>query len=568
MNIRPLCLAVALLFATSVSAQSMTSSSSSAGSTEQQPCTVSGMVVKLAGSEPLRKATLTLRNADDRTRSVTIATNSDGSFTFKGIDAGRYQLKASRVGYVTAEYGQRKPNDPGAVLTLRPGQNLKGLLFRLIPAAVISGRILDEDGEVLPGVEVSAVRQVYSDGKRGLSTSTIVETNDLGEYRLFGLPPGRYFISAFYPRWSRAGGSENFDSSDGSPSNAPQGYAKMYYPGTPDATQANAIVVRDGEEIPSIDMLMRHVLVHHIRGHVYNQITHKPGVGTNMFLTPKATGQNWEIGGQQTVVEKQDGSFEISEVTPGSYVLISFWFDEGKTYSTTIPLEVGSADIEGLTVAIGAGVTINGQIIWEGKPSLDKDELYVSPRLQDSPRFFENSARVSPTNSFTLKDIGDGTYHAEVSGQSKDCYIKDVRYGPSPALDDGFPVSKGAPANLEITISSRGARLQGTVSDADGLPAAGVRVALVPDLPRRSQHRLYKSQTTDQYGHFDLRGIAPGDYSIFGWDQAEDGAWEDSEFLKPFERQGQKLSLQEADQKSVNVISIKAVGAEEKKPPS
>jgi Carboxypeptidase regulatory-like domain len=128
MNIRLLCLAVALLFATSVSAQSMTSSSSSAGSTEQQPCTVSGMVVKLAGSEPLRKAKLTLRSADDRTRSVTIATNSDGSFTFKGIDAGRYQLKASRVGYVTAEYGQRKPNDPGAVLTLRPGQNLKDLI--------------------------------------------------------------------------------------------------------------------------------------------------------------------------------------------------------------------------------------------------------------------------------------------------------------------------------------------------------------------------------------------------------------------------------------------------------
>jgi hypothetical protein len=78
MNIRLLYLAVALLFATSVSAQSMTSSSSSAGSTEQQPCTVSGMVVKLDGSEPLRKAKLTLRSADDRTRSVTIATNSDG----------------------------------------------------------------------------------------------------------------------------------------------------------------------------------------------------------------------------------------------------------------------------------------------------------------------------------------------------------------------------------------------------------------------------------------------------------------------------------------------------------
>jgi len=111
----------------------------------------------------------------------------------------------------------------------------------------------------------------------------------------------------------------------------------MYYPGTPDAAQASKIVVKQGEEIPSIEMLMRQVPVHRIRGRVYNQITHKPGVGTTVILSAKITGHEWQYGNQDIDVQKQDGSFEIPEAVPGSYVLIGFWFDEGKVYSTTMP---------------------------------------------------------------------------------------------------------------------------------------------------------------------------------------------------------------------------------------
>jgi hypothetical protein len=91
-------------------------------------------------------------------------------------------------------------------------------------------------------------------------------------------------------------------------------------------------------------MLLRQVLVHRIRGHVYNQITHKPGVGTNLLLRLKTTGNEWDVGEQQTNVQKQDGTFEIPAVVPGSYVLTGYWFDEGKVYSTTTPLDVGNAD--------------------------------------------------------------------------------------------------------------------------------------------------------------------------------------------------------------------------------
>jgi hypothetical protein len=150
----------------------------------------------MADSAPLRKAHLILRSVEDPNRSVAAVTNADGRFALKDIEPASYRLRVTRVGFVSESYGQRKPDAPGAILTLRAGQQLKDLQFRLIPAGVISGKIYDDDGEPLPGVQVGAVRQVYSEGKRTRSDAASVSTNDLGEYRLFGLSPGRYFVSS------------------------------------------------------------------------------------------------------------------------------------------------------------------------------------------------------------------------------------------------------------------------------------------------------------------------------------------------------------------------------------
>ena len=125
-------------------------------------------------------------------------------------------------------------------------------------------------------------------------------------------------------------------------------------------------------------------------------------------------------------------------------------------------------------------------------------------------------------------------------------------------------MNKGGGAQLEITISSRGARVQGTVVDKDGLPAAGVWVVAVPDEARRTSFRLFKSQTTDQYGKFDVHGLAPGSYRIFAWAGIEQGEWEDPEFLRPQEAKGEVLEVRDEDAKEVNlkVIEKKSVGTE------
>jgi hypothetical protein len=533
---------------------------------KKDECSIAGTVVTLAGGEPLRKTKITLQSVNDRTHSISASTDSGGHFALKRLDPGEYRLRVGRVGFVTSEYGQRKPGDPGAILTLRPGQEIDDLIFRLVPAGVIAGHILDEDGEPLPSVEVSALREVYTEGKRNLSTTAVVETNDLGEYRLFGLPPGRYFVNALYTQWNRLG--ENADEPAEPAEASSQGYAKMYYPGMPDAEKANTIVVKAGEEIPSIDMLMRQVLVYRIRGHVFNHITHKPGVGTNIILVPKTTGHEWEFTNQQATVQKADGSFEIAEVLPGSYVLISYWFDEGRAYSSRTAVDVGNADVDGLGVAISGGTSINGRVMWDGRPALDKDELTVTSTPEDTHFFFGAKTRVNQDNSFTLRELGEGTYTVDVSGQSKDCYIKDVAYAGSSVFNEGFTVARGSAASLEITISSHGARVQGTVTDQNSLPAPGVWVVLVPDAAHASQHRLYKQQTTDQYGHFDLRGTAPGDYRLFSWDEAEEGAWEDPDFLKPFEEKGlgEKVRVQDGDTKSINIVAISTASSGVQKP--
>lgn len=551
---KTICLLLLLLLPFSLAAQEV-SRNASTEKTKTENSTVSGMVVKLEGSEPLRKARAQLTSVDDRTRSISAVTDAGGRFQIKGIEPGRYKLMVNRNGFVAYEYGQKKPNDPGAVLTLRPGQELKDLVFRLIPAAVIAGRILDEDGEPLASVAVSAAREVYSEGKRTLSTSTVAATDDLGGFRLFGLSPGHYIVSAVYPHWGRygpdTGGAENEDPSQ-------QGYAKMYYPGTVDPSKAIPLSIKPGEELSSIEILMRQVVVYHVRGHVYNQITHRTGTEANVFLMPKKRGLEWDFFDNQAMVEKKDGSFDISEVLPGSYILNAMWFDEGKSFSARVPVEVGNANVDGISVTIGAGVNISGRIIWDGQPSLENGELTVTPKPADTTwHFWGGGTRVDANNAFVLKDISDGTYFAELSGESKDCYIKDVHYGPSSALDEGFTVVRGAPANLEITVSSRGARVQGSVADADGLPAAGVQVVLVPEESRRTIHRLYKSETTDQYGRFDLRGIPPGNYKLFSWEEVEPGAWEDPDFLRPFETKGETAVIKEGEQQTVNLTAIR-----------
>jgi protocatechuate 3,4-dioxygenase beta subunit len=532
-------------------------------STKQLPCSVSGIVVKLQGTVPLPSSTVRLQSVDDHTRTFSGVTDANGHFEVKGIDPGHYRLHVIRNGYVTQEYGQRTPNDPGAILSLRSGQDLKDLLFRMLPSAVISGRIQNENGEPVPWVRVSALRATYRQGKRSLSSEVTVVTNDLGEYRLFGLRPGRYFLSAIYrPGQKLESVEDDVDSEDAGKS----GYLPTYYPGTSDPAKATALTINTGDEIPSMDLLLEPMTVYSVRGHVNILGARRNPNGVVLVLEARTAGLGWNMPPLRTVVDKPEGTFDIENVLPGAYTLSAFLVDDGRRYQARQTVDVTSVDAEGLQLTPLPGMDVRGQVVWDSKPSFDKDGvLTLTIRPVDSAFQFGAVARAAPAGNFLLRDVFDGPYRLTTVGQSPDCYLKSVRYAGLEISDDEFNVVRGTQAILEVTIGSRGASVQGTVKDADGLPSSGVWVVLVPDGARRSEFHLFKQTTTDQYGRYLIRGIAPGDYKLFSWEQVEANSWEDPDFLKPFEEKGESVSLQDGDGKSVDLVAILAASHEQEK---
>src|SRR5215469_343801 len=160
--------------------------------------TVAGTVFRLDTGEPLKKATVTLANHTQSEGYYEDATDDQGHFRFENIEPGSYYLTVSRNGYVNAEYGQNKAGAPGAVLTLTAGQQMADLLFKLIRTAAVTGRVFDEDGEPLAGAQVSVFRTSRRDGKLQWLGQQLSSTNDLGEFRVYDLAPGRYYVSASY----------------------------------------------------------------------------------------------------------------------------------------------------------------------------------------------------------------------------------------------------------------------------------------------------------------------------------------------------------------------------------
>ncbi|MBV9885464.1 MAG: carboxypeptidase regulatory-like domain-containing protein, partial [Acidobacteria bacterium] len=334
----------------------------------------------MAGSAPLKNALVTLRSVDDHSRAeVTIRSEAGGHFQFRGIIPGQYRLRVARNGYVNQEYGQRSVTGPGATLTLRGGQEMKDLLFRLIPSATIAGRIEDEDGEPIAWAHVTALRSAYSDGKRTFTSVATNPTNDLGEYRLFGLPPGRYFISATY-RPGAVHGDGDSDYDYGGAESLKENYVLTYYPGTFDSTNAQSVTVKSGEEIPSMNFMMRPTAVYRVKGRVINMVPDPKRVEHPVvFLTPRGGGiqSNYITFGESNRVKK-DGTFDLAGVVPGSYTLQASIYNGEQEHAVTQRVEVGDADVEGVQLVISKGFNVSGNVRWDGTPGHIEDNLYIT----------------------------------------------------------------------------------------------------------------------------------------------------------------------------------------------
>jgi hypothetical protein len=519
-------------------------------------CVLAGTVARLDTGEPLKKATVILRSHDNGEQSVFVITDAQGHFQFDKVEPGNHSLEALHNGYVKMGYGQKKYGDPGANLSLAAGQKMTDLVFKLPRKSSISGRVMDEDGQPLPRVGVKVYQRSGRDSKHHLGGVTGALTNDLGEYRIFDLVPGRYYVRANYQEPTEVMGIK-----PSSPMSPKESYPPTFYPNAADPAKAVGIM-NAGDQIPSVDFLLEPVHVVNIRGKVFNTIASGTDGNLSVILMQRSEVLN-DFAPVSSQVWNKEGRFEFRDVFPGSYVIAASWSVNQERYSARRELEVGNADVEGINMTFLRGVDVSGRVVWEQKPPSEARGVRVALEVSDPGPFPSNSGApvAEPDGTFLIKNVPEGVYRPHVFTGSLDCFLKSARYGGADVTDGGLSPHAGTDAALELKLSCRAARIEGIALTEDSLPAAGVYVVAIPDAPRRDHDWEYRAERTDQNGRFLLRGMVPGDYRVFSWNCGDDFDWYDAEQLKAYESKGISVSVEEGDRKTVQLKVIETVNA-------
>ena len=204
--------------------------------------------------------------------------------------------------------------------------------------------------------------------------------------------------------------------------------------------------------------------------------------------------------------------------------------------SVQVAVEVNHADVENVTLALSSGFQMQGHVVLDGGslatlPDIERTTIDLTP-IEPMP-FGSARKQLKADGLFTLENIPAGDYHVMLLPMPANTFIESIRLGQTD-VSSGMTISSPVSDPLEIVLSTKGGMIEGTIVDKEQKPMTGVQAILIPDR-QRDRRELYRFATSDQNGHFTMRTIAPGDYKIFAWEDAEPGTYNDPEFLRNYE---------------------------------
>jgi hypothetical protein len=474
-----------------------------------------------------------------------VITGVDGTFLLKDVEAGTYRLNANRTGFAPSSYGARKLSSGGADLKLTAGQAMQDIVLRLQPQAVIAGRITDTDGEPLANASVSLVRSFYRNGQRAMMITNNAMTNDLGEYRIFGIPAGRYKLRAILSGYGSFSSGEQEE------------FAPTYYPGQQDPAGAAAIDLQPGQTLRGVDMVVLPTATRRVRGTV--TAPSRSGDVIQVMVSSRDPG-SYFLERHRTVVRPDKPKFEF-RLAPGAYDVTAYSNNGAQTVTGVVPVDVGESDVDNVAIQLQPVAEVPGRLRIENGNDLSALAQHnVQVRLFPKDGFgmgVPASGRVGEDGSFTLKNVGPQVMNLNVSGLPAGYYVKAMNYGQQDAKANGLTYM-GSNDALEIVVSPNGATVDGIVHNHAGEPVSGATVVLAPPAEQRSDAQRFRMARTDQNGHFSLKGLEPNYYTVYAWEDIEPGEYMDPDVLKAAENHGKSLKLKESSQESLDLESIPA----------
>jgi protocatechuate 3,4-dioxygenase beta subunit len=494
----------------------------------------------------------------------TAYTDSGGNYSIE-VNPGTYRVRAQRNGYVSAVYKLDETNSDGTPLSVEAGQHLTSINCRLAKGGVITGRVLDENGDPVIGeaVSVKPKDRGRPAGLRPSSTLLQFNTDDRGIYRIYGLPSGSYYVSVTVKQRKigvRTGGRAQTSQQQ-----------TTYYPGVTWLDEATEVTVAEGVETTSIDFKIKAESEKaSIFGSVTGMGTGKPMAG--VFISARSLDRP-QISA--TARSGEEGYYEMKNLPSGRYVVRAQAFvregpDSEIDLAPPDPQEVmvGSASVE-LNFEFVRGGQISGRVLLEdGRVPKDVTKLTLTLRPSDPREFSWMQSPIPRPNSegaFTIKGIPVGRYRLLVQG-GENYYLKSVVFDDAEVKERGIVVERASQIrDVQVVLSDAGAVVRGRVmGDKAPLPDAVVSLFSVDVLsgqPSGMQSQL--GGRTDQRGEFNITAIRPGRYYIFAYMGSPPwlGKMSLPEFLGTNQARIQSVDLKANETK---VVNLTAVGGDQK----
>jgi hypothetical protein len=464
-------------------------------------------------------------------------TDDLGRFDLADVPAGSYTLTASRTGFVTLSYGQQSAFSASRPVVVRTGQAVEGLDIALPRGAVVTGQLLDPEGQPAAGGQVQLYRRQVIQGRvRLVETKVGIDlADDQGLYRLYGIPNGTYVVAARPGSTTGAGITGAFNMA-----------LPTYYPGTAVSADARPIVVTGADEVPNVSFAF---------------LANRPATLTVAVANADGTSardlQVWmlsEVSGGRGLSPSADGKYRTTSSQVGRYTIDVEDRKNERFARTEVVLDGTDLDV---SIVLVPGHTLRGRITFaSGKPP-----AALTPRMIQGALRYPGGESTWPRSqlsvkndwTFEIRGLG-GALRLEPVVQNPALVVNSIRIGGRESIDGILDFGRGDINDVEVVISDRFTEIVGLVRTRQGVPAPDATVVVFPEESARWESPRYIAAVrTESNGAFTYRGLPPGRYLAAAVDYLESGTELDPDTLQRLKVNATPVALVEDERRTIDL---------------
>ena len=520
------------------------------GAPNQQKCTFAGVVQDALSGQPLPRAEVALRSATPGKPGYGTHTDSSGAFRFEAVEAGDYRVFAHESEHSAAGSVFLKPGQATSLVHFAAGQSITGVLFGLDPMAVITGHVLDADGEPIAAATVGLIREQWTLGTPSY-IAMVDTTGQHGEYRFTvagglgpeALPAGRVFIAAGL----RQNGAVPAVFSEG-PGKPEMRVAARIYPDSPDIAGGTALDLRPGQQYGGIDFHLPTIAVYHVSGAV------RPW---GSWIGPKALSLTLRGGAagflEDSVPLDKNGAFEVAGVAPGSYWLQAM---DMSMVGIKVPVEVTDRDVEGVTFPAIPPVEIRGHLRFDDDEPHDLSKVQLQAlRIHSFHPFFrepeaETSASIPSDGAFEFHQLASAPTALRLSPPG-DYYLQSVTYNQRDVPGGVLDLTGGDGGDLEVVVGFGTGTVNGTLDGED----RGA-VAVLAAAAGVTGNTGVRSAAIDPGGRFQFPFVPPGRYYVWAIAHFDPDHWQNLDFVTQMQQRGVAVEVSERGTAQVEIPRV------------